>query len=470
VKTKKRRIGPRVFLQLFALLLAVSLGVFLAFNLFFTHYVNSDVRGQLDTISAAMSAFVKEGRGGGPEDTADGERFPDLSHVLENTIRTEARIFNLDSGCAVTDYNKSDDKTEITAIAAALKKEGAALDGAKYVPVKTETGEYVVSSIADPMLADRYMVFAVEVTGARALEQTINAAMAAIMAAATLVCLAVAAAIARSVTEPVKELTDFAGALGSGDFRRRELAFRDAEFSLLADSMNSSAGKLEEYDTEQRTFFQNVSHELRTPLMSIRCYAEGISCGVMEPKKSGAVIIAETDRLSGLVEDLLYISRMDKQSAPEKTEEGDLRETAATCASGLAALAEKNGIRIAYAFDTEPVTLRYNENHIFRAVGNLLSNALRYAKSAVTLECRNEANSAVIRVTDDGPGVSAADLPHVFERFYKGPGGKAGIGLAIVRSVAELYGGTAAAYPGPGGRFELRFPKTAGPAASGKNG
>ena len=460
-------IAPRVFLQLLALLAAVFACIFLAFNLFFKNYLDVNVRSQLDAISANMTAVVSATPS--PDERhpdADGTQAPargalrehDLSLVLKNTIRSEARVFNLNGSYVLTDYDDADDPAELKLLAAELQERQAPLDSARYVHAVTSAGDYYVSSITDPVLPDTYMVFALDVSAMRSLWNTVNAALAAIMAAALLICLAVAWAIAGSVTGPVRQLSAFAESLGGGDFSRRGLRFGDEEFNELAAAMDSAAERLGAYDCEQRTFFQNVSHELRTPLMSIRCYAEGISCGVMEPASSGAVILAETDRLSGLVEDLLYISRIDRTPAPDKMQQIDLRETVSLCATGQAAVAQKNGIALQYDFDAQPVLFTCNENHFCRAVDNLLSNALRYAKSSATLSCHAAAGAVEITVADDGPGVAPEDLPHVFERFYKGRGGKAGIGLAIVRSVAELYGGTATAAPGPGGRFTLRFP------------
>jgi len=455
VKERLRHIGPRISLQLLALLVAVFLCIFLALNLFFQNYVRTNARTQLDAIEAGVTAVVS---GKPDEDRDEKPRLPDLSNVLKNTIRSEATVFNLNDAYQVTDHGESDDPTELKAVASALKKTGNPLADTKYLHVRTAQGEYYVSAIDDPVLKNTYMVFALDVSGIRTLWDAVNTALVIMMAAAALIGLLIASALSRTVTAPVAELSAFAEALGGGRFEKRAMHFRDAEFQELADAMNRSAERLGEYDREQRTFFQNVSHELRTPLMSIRCYAEGIACGVMEPKQSGGVILTETDRLSELVEDLLYISRIDRCPAPEKTQEGDLRETVSLCATSLQALAKKNGVTFQYAFDEEPVLLTYNENHMCRAVNNLLSNALRYARSTVTLGCRNLQGAVEITVEDDGEGVSAEDLPHVFDRFYKGKGGKAGIGLAIVKSVAELYGGTAEALPGPGGRFVLRFP------------
>ena len=112
-----------------------------------------------------------------------------------------------------------------------------------------------------------------------------------------------------------QKLSRFAGRIAKGDFEPVKGKIRSKELSELGDTMNRMAYKLEESDVEQKTFFQNASHELRTPLMSIQGYAEGLKFGVFEDSKSRDnaidVIIAETERLSGLVENLLSISKMD---------------------------------------------------------------------------------------------------------------------------------------------------------------
>ena len=90
---------------------------------------------------------------------------------------------------------------------------------------------------------------------------------------------------------------------------------------------------------------------------------------------------------------------------------------------------------------------------------NLLTNALRYARSVITLECRAEHSEILLVVCDDGTGLSETDLPHIFERFYKGRGGQHGVGLSIVQSIVELYGGTISVKNQGGARFEVRLPR-----------
>jgi len=159
-----------------------------------------------------------------------------------------------------------------------------------------------------------------------------------------------------------------------------------------------------------------------------------------------------------MVEELLYLSRMGK-TVPEGTaEQLDLREVLSLCVSEQRAEAESRKIDFCYAFDEDPVLFPIREQDAQRLFGNLISNALRYAKSSILLTCRREDSSIFISVADDGPGISTEDLPHVFERFYKGAGGRHGIGLSIAQSVTEAYHGSICVRNSDGAVFEVRFP------------
>ena len=118
----------------------------------------------------------------------------------------------------------------------------------------------------------------------------------------------------------------------------------------------------------------------------------------------------------------------------------------------------KKNLRFEFDFDEAPVLLPIREQDAQRLFGNLISNAVRYAKETVRLTCRDSGGTVAVRVADDGPGVAEEDLPHVFERFYKGKDGKHGIGLAIAQSVAETYRGSLRVWNDNGAVFEAAFP------------
>ena len=247
--------------------------------------------------------------------------------------------------------------------------------------------------------------------------------------------------LSNSITRPIEKLGDFALDIGKGNFDTNEYEFVDVELENLNNILNKSAKQLQVYDSEQKTFFQNVSHELRTPLMSIRSYAEGIKYGLMEPKDAGEIILTEADKLADLVTDLLYIAKIDNISTAYTFTETDLVEILRDSANRQQIMAEKNNLRFEFDFSDDIVIYNCVAELISRAIDNLISNAIRYSKSIIKLSCIKNNDYIVISVFDDGDGIDADDLPHIFERFYKGKDGHTGIGLSIVKSIADQHKG-----------------------------
>ncbi|MCL2673787.1 MAG: HAMP domain-containing histidine kinase [Defluviitaleaceae bacterium] len=247
--------------------------------------------------------------------------------------------------------------------------------------------------------------------------------------------------LANSLTRPIEKLEKFALGIGNGDFTPNDFQFQEVELENLNTALNKSVKQLGEYDSQQKAFFQNASHELRTPLMSIKCYAEGISYGIMEPKQASETILQETDNLADLVTDLLYISKIDNITTAYTKAETDLTELLKDSAMRQEAVAAKRDIRFSYDFSETPIQYVCVSELLSRAIDNLISNAIRYAASEITLSCRKKAGHIEIRVADDGAGIDPQALPHVFERFYKGTDGNHGIGLAIVKAIVEQQGG-----------------------------
>ena len=268
--------------------------------------------------------------------------------------------------------------------------------------------------------------------------------------------------LANSITRPIEKLGKYALGIGKGNFETNDFEFRDVELENLNTAFNMSVKQLGAYDKTQKDFFQNASHELRTPLMSIKVYAEGIVYGLMESKKAGETILAETDKLSDLVTDLLYIAKIDNITTVYNTEKADLVKIIKECAARQQALADKKQIKFAYNFNDSQVPYECVAELLSRAVDNLISNAIRYAASEVTVSCLKVGSNIKISVADDGSGIEPETLPHVFERFYKCKGGNTGIGLAIVKSIADQHKGQVTAENGlqGGAEFTLTLPLT----------
>ena len=216
---------------------------------------------------------------------------------------------------------------------------------------------------------------------------------------------------------------------------------------------------IEKEAERQQTFFQNASHELKTPLMAIQGYAEGIQAGVMDAGGAADVILEESDRMTELVEELLDISKIDMGRQRLTLSETDIRELLYDGIRAVEPAAAASGITIAPDFPKEPVMLSCDDTRLRRAVSNILSNGVRYARSELRLTCRANKHHVTIRIQDDGDGIAEEDLPHIFDRFYMGKSGKSGIGLALTKEIVHLHRGTIRAYNGDSGAvFEISIP------------
>ena len=216
---------------------------------------------------------------------------------------------------------------------------------------------------------------------------------------------------------------------------------------------------IEKEAERQQTFFQNASHELKTPLMAIQGYAEGIQAGVMDTGSAAEVILAESDRMTELVDELLDISKIDMGRQQLALSEMDVRELLYDSIRAVEPAAA-GGIAIVPDFPEEPVMVSCDDTRLRRAVTNILSNGVRYARSELRLTCRADRRQVTIRIQDNGDGIAEADLPHIFDRFYMGKSGKSGIGLALTREIIHMHKGTIRAYNGDTGAvFEITLPR-----------
>lgn len=264
----------------------------------------------------------------------------------------------------------------------------------------------------------------------------------------------------RSITHPLHKLCREADQIGSGSFSKIESPFQLKELEDLRLAMNQMSNQLRHSDEVQRDFFQNVSHELRNPLMSISGYAQGIEQErFSSPKDAAHTILTESGRLTNLVNSLLTLSRMESEPTSSNLNSVSIIDTIEECLDRVNGLALKKGIIVSLMSFDETLCVYGDEELICKVLENLLTNAIRYAKTSVTISVTEEKKLLCISVIDNGDGISEKDLPHLFERCYKGKGGNFGIGLAIAHSAAQKMGGTliAANAASGGAVFTLRL-------------
>jgi len=217
----------------------------------------------------------------------------------------------------------------------------------------------------------------------------------------------------------------------------------------------------------QREFAANASHELRTPLTVIGASVEDLKRNrrskVEDVGEALGDIEAEVSHMTALVEDMLLLARTDSGVVQIERVPLDLGDVAAEAAGMLSAIGHERGVAV--VLDPLPAPITGDPMRLRQLVTILVDNAIRHspARSTVTTTVRPEPGGALLQVTDDGPGIREADLPRLFERFWRAddaPAGGTGLGLAIARWIVDQHGGTigAANRPEGGASFWVRLP------------
>lgn len=285
-----------------------------------------------------------------------------------------------------------------------------------------------------------------DLNNSRRLMVTVNLILLGILFATGIIALYISNRVSKKISKPISELINYASKIGERQYNTEPLDYEEDELGDLARTMEGMAHKLNAYDSTMKTFLQNSSHELRTPLMSIQGYAEGIRYGVVEDKEAAAeIIIEESKRLSVIVEDLLYLSKLEAMQENLKLETLQAEEFLRDCMERVNGIALQKGIKLSLTASEDSVVFKADEEKLSRAVINLLGNCLRYAQKEIKLHLLKEASKAIVIIEDDGPGFDPQELPHIFDRFFKGTGGNYGLGLAITKSIVEKHKGSIAA-------------------------
>ncbi len=250
---------------------------------------------------------------------------------------------------------------------------------------------------------------------------------------------------------PVDAMVETARRITAEDLARRiDAPATDDELGRLAGVLNDMLGRLEHAFAAARRFSADAAHELRTPLTILKGEIEVALAAPPDATESRRVLASaqeEVDRLVALVEDLLFLARVDAGVTALPAETVDLGAVVADAAPALSALAERAGITLTLPRNGAAASVRGSAPLLLRVVANLVENALRYTPSgghvAVDVGARNGA--ATLDVRDDGPGIPAEAQARVFERFWRGDPargrGGTGLGLALVRSIVTLHGG-----------------------------
>ena len=193
--------------------------------------------------------------------------------------------------------------------------------------------------------------------------------------------------------------------------------------------------KLEQNDKAQKTFFENTSHELKTPLMAICGYAEEIEMGVItDYSQAGRMIVSQTERMSKLIEDILYLSKMESGTEPLKCEPIEMASLVQDILMPLEGIVNRRNLSVSLELDEGYVN--GDPEKLEHAVATLITNSVKYACSQIEISWKNQ----VLSIWNDGGELSTEDFSHMFERFHTGQNGNSGIGLALSKEIVEMHG------------------------------
>ncbi len=400
----------------------------LAFSLILTTYMNSRVSGQISKFYSLSEEYAQE------YDVKDEEYgdmlFDEIERRIYASTDLEAIMIEKNYGAVIRNINFDYEERleQTTALAQEVAKESFELGKVKYL--STDYGRYVAVKFSlgesEAYKDCNIVVYADLGLYGEIIKSSEDVLRSASIVAALIMFIAVFF-VSNALSSQIKKLCNFANKLGHGDFTTHNEDFSVRELQELSENMNTAASKLDRYDKEQKQFFQNVSHELRTPLMSIQGYAEGIQYGIFPDNKEAAgVIVDESKRLTEMLEQMLYISKIDKsEMKKELCNLSDILRSAKEKLEGLTVDGKK---QMNLKLPDADVFINGDSEALLRAFMNVISNGLRYAERYVEVELTEGTELIKVSISDDGNGIDEGDLEHIFDRFYKGKKGKHGIG------------------------------------------
>ena len=266
------------------------------------------------------------------------------------------------------------------------------------------------------------------------------------------VAILLAAWLSKRITAPVTALTKATQAIAQGDTTRLPVTSSD-ELGRMSEAFNRMTSTLETQRDLRRRLINDVSHELNTPLTVIQLEAKGLRDGLQTPESASDHIIQEVDRLHSLVTDLDWLAETDHGELRLTLEASSTYELVAAEVDRWQPQSQARQVELSLEASADLPDMVLDRMRMSQALGNVLSNAIHCSEAGgnIVLRIGLEGEEALaISVIDDGIGVDTADLPHVFDRFYRtdqsrsrGIGGT-GLGLAITRAIVEAHGGTIA--------------------------
>ena len=262
-----------------------------------------------------------------------------------------------------------------------------------------------------------------------------------------LVALLLATSLSRRITAPISALTKATKAIARRDDTTMLPVTTKDELGQMSEAFNQMTRSLQRQRDLRKGLINDVSHELNTPLTVIQLEAKGLLDGLQAPDQAARHIVAEVDMLRNLVNDLNWLGETDSGELPLNLEACDVGPLLTSEVERWHAQADARLTSLSLAALPPLPTLRLDSGRIRQALGNLIYNALQHTDqgSVIVAAAVDGGRTVQISVEDDGAGIDPADLPHIFQRFYRADqsGGRGrGLGLDIARTIIEAHGGS----------------------------
>ncbi|GEM_PF-6067422 len=288
-----------------------------------------------------------------------------------------------------------------------------------------------------------------------------------VMAAA---CAGLSYRATRAIADPIADLVKTMRRLASGEFSARAEPGRVREFSDMAEDLNRLASKLQSLEMVYTDFVANASHELRSPVSNIRITSEVLERRAErlgdDASRLFQVIVAETERLEHMIDELMELSAIESGALVLEKQPFNVRALIEELTGTLQPRTEHKGLTIGLLADPD-LHIVADRERLARALTNLIDNAVKFTPEGgqIVVTARKTADCVAIEVSDTGDGIPAAELPRLFERFYRADKarrreGGTGIGLPIVKSIVEAHNGVVDVHSeeGAGSRFRIKLP------------
>ncbi len=438
-------IRKRISRPYLAIIIAVPICILILFNLIVSHY--SKMEGE-ESLMNAVSTIRESIENGNQQNLLNllKMRFQqgDTELIVYNKHGEMSRMFNQKENFVTGEIAKI--AYEETNKAGINEISSFKYDGDSY---------YVISVEYESKSMDDRIVYIVKGFILDEFVTAVNLVLLMVSIIITAIAVYVSTRVTNSVAKPIERITNLVENMKSDEIIIIDDKSDSLELQKLTNEINALNKRIYYYNESQKNFLHNASHELRTPLMSIQGYADGIEMGVFEDAKGTAHLISEqSKRLTRLVDSLLTLARAENFNSNKKLERLNVSEALSNMIGMYKGYALSSNIELK---DNICPNLYINANSelLTGSTGNIISNAIRYAKNIVSISLVANENKAIITIRDDGNGIENID--NIFDRFSKGEKGNFGLGLSIAKTSAEMMNGHIKAYNDNGAVFEIHL-------------